>query len=85
METASCRRLREREGAVATLARDEGLDVISLAPSTKLFLASQPIESAVRLRWPLCESAADDRCRSVVGSALQAVSDGPFGRVVLTI
>ena len=31
--------LREREGAVAGPARDEGCDMISLAPGTKVFLA----------------------------------------------
>src|SRR6195952_3856651 len=35
---------REREGAVACAARDEGGDMISLSPGTKVFLACQPID-----------------------------------------
>ena len=36
--------LCEREGALAGTARDEGGDMISLAPGTKVFLACRPID-----------------------------------------
>src|SRR5271170_4815233 len=38
------RRLRQREGAAAGVAGDQGLDVISLSPGTKVFLACHPVD-----------------------------------------
>ena len=56
--------LRQREGAVAGAARDEGRDMISLAPGTKVFLACRPVDLRNGFDGLAAKVAAGDRRRS---------------------